>query len=82
MAVRAKFTVDQITYRKWSTGKQIVAIEMHPVVNDSAENKAFFGTTPTGNINIQILNPDAYTQFELDKSYYVDFTPADEATNG
>jgi hypothetical protein len=31
--------------------------------------------TPSGDLNIQITNPEAMGQFEVGKDYYIDFTP-------
>jgi hypothetical protein len=42
----------------------------------SDENVRFTKATPGGSIQLLIDNDDARTQFELGKSYYVDFTPA------
>jgi len=45
-------------------------------VPDSEENKQFFASTPSGQITLSILRPEAVTWFEKGKKYYVDFTSA------
>jgi len=40
------------------------------------ENARFTKATPWGEITLGIDNPDALSQFEKGKEYYVDFTPA------
>lgn len=51
-------------------------INLMPVYSGSEENKSFFASTPGGQIQLNILNPDAAAVFEQGKEYYVDFTPA------
>lgn len=40
------------------------------------EDQRFQKATPSGCIKMQVDNPAALEQFEVGKSYYVDFTPA------
>ena len=40
------------------------------------ENASFTKATPWGDIRMGIDNPVAMAQFEVNKEYYVDFTPA------
>lgn len=40
------------------------------------ENARFTKATPWGDIRMGIDNPAALEQFEVNKEYYVDFTPA------
>lgn len=77
--VRAKFTVQSITRTKhWDRTKgEVQTINLNPVSDGSAENKAFFEATPSGRIELGTINEDAARQFELGKSYFVDFTPAE-----
>lgn len=51
-------------------------INLSPVYSGSDENKSFFASTPGGQIQLHILNPDAAGVFQQGKEYYVDFTPA------
>lgn len=45
-----------------------------PVGDDSPENKQFWEATPSGRIELGVVNPEAVEEFELLKEYYVDFT--------
>lgn len=49
-----------------------------PVYSDQAdsENKAFWDATPSGSLQLGVVNPEAWKKFELGKEYYLDFTPA------
>lgn len=75
--VRAKFRVQSIT--EDNSGK---SIKLLPVTTGSEENKSFFRWTPSGVIDLIILNPAASGQFKVDKQYYVDFTEAERETDG
>lgn len=66
MGVRAKFRCDV----KLDMGR----IVLHAVAGGSKENDEFFQATPNGTIDLSIVNPAAITQFEIGKSYFVDFT--------
>src|SRR5262245_60528566 len=56
----------------------VVTISLQPVVGGSDENKEFFASTPSGNIELRILRPEAVDWFVKGKEYYVDFTPAEK----
>ncbi len=81
--VRAKFTVNRIERsREWNTNKELQTIVMSPVTGHgedgkSEENKEFWAYTPSGEIKLGTVNAEAAAMFELGKSYYVDFTPAE-----
>jgi hypothetical protein len=70
--VRAKFKVDETAKNTWAE-----RVTLTPVVSGSPENEAFFKTTPSGKIEMQIKNPEAMKQFEPGKEFYVDFTPVE-----
>lgn len=83
VSVRAKFQV--ISKQESSWGDQTAAyITMMPVFqsmpgvegNAAEENRIFGQWTPSGKIEMQIMNKDAADQFEQGGYYYVDFTPA------
>lgn len=78
MSVRAKFYCASKTEQAspGSTQKQ-VSITLQPVTNGSDENKQFYQYTPSGKLELNIINPAAASQFEVGKEYYVDFTPAE-----
>jgi hypothetical protein len=44
----------------------------------NAENKLFWQATPSGKLEMQMVNPEAWSQFEMGKCYYLDFTEAPE----
>lgn len=52
-------------------------IVMHPVYsNDGNENSKFWDATPSGELKLGTVNPEAWKMFELDGEYYLDFTKA------
>lgn len=73
MPVRAKFTVMEVT--NYAEGSKII---LRPVVDGSPENEEFYKWTPSGEIELSTINPDAATQFVPGQDYYVDFTPASD----
>ena len=84
MTTRAKFAVSSITRTlgyKYIDGKsieqEVQTIALRPCAATSEENKRFFASTPTGEIQLGIVNLEAARLFELNKEYYVDFTPAE-----
>lgn len=93
MAVRAKFKVTEIkrgqgsrtTGRKNEKGYdeyepcEMRTIVLSPVYSTDPmhENKKFWDATPNGKIELGVVNPGGYEQFELGREYYVDFTEAD-----
>lgn len=90
MTVRAKFKVDKfetsLTTRAkdpklgWRSDNletiEVRTIVMSPVGSNSPENEKFWAATPTGDIRLGTVNPEAWGQFVLGKEVYVDFTPA------
>jgi hypothetical protein len=40
------------------------------------ENTKFWEASPSGEIKLGTINPQAWSMFEIGKEYYVDFTPA------
>jgi len=91
MSVRAKFRVSEITRRtqrintgeKDSTGNlvfkddELQVVKLIPVYpQDSPENAEFYKWTPTGSIELGVLNKKAGDYFSLQSEYYIDFTLA------
>lgn len=77
MSVRAKFKVTELINRvsNYGTGKQDSAtVKLMPVMGD--ENRTWSKWTPGGSIEMTITNPDAFKQFDVGQTYFVDFTPA------
>jgi hypothetical protein len=81
MKVRAKFTVQRIEralgYVSGKGSAEIQSIVLTPVTSGSDEDKRFWAATPSGQITLGCANADAAVAFELGKSYYVDFSPAE-----
>jgi hypothetical protein len=45
------------------------------VYGDTEENKKYFKWTPSGQITLGLLNPEAWLHLQLGQEVYVDFTP-------
>lgn len=73
---RAKFVCTSVSKSKhWDgSGKFLFTARMTPVMNGSEENKKFYASTPSGNIELGQFSEDL---FEPGKSYFVDFTEAE-----
>ncbi len=69
---RCKFTCIEKTGNEWGSH-----IKMIPVYSASEENKKFFEATPSGMIELGVVNPEAAKQFEQGKEYYIDISPAE-----
>lgn len=90
MSVRAKFKVTNIARSMGSKPQidgdgvrryvpaEIQTIKLTPVYdsNPESENGKFYNATPSGEIVLGCINESAFSLFELDKEYYIDFTPA------
>lgn len=73
--VRGKFSLREIVqYAYGGESRELVFRAMYDP--DLPEDQKYAKATPTGEIKIMVDNPAALAQFELGKSYYVDFTPA------
>jgi hypothetical protein len=70
--VRARFRVMRVEHHGWKT-----TIVLWPVCVGSPENDAFFASTPSGLITLDVKNEVAAEQFKEWKEYYVDFTRAE-----
>lgn len=76
-SVTAKFKVNSIN--EYEGGKMITlsaVVGYDGVGNRIDENESWSKYTPSGNIEINITNPEAYNQFTVGKSYYINFTEA------
>jgi hypothetical protein len=87
VVVRAKFKCVKVGEEiGWGVRKDgttgdlpMKTVRMIPVMDGSEENKRFFAATPSGAIDIGVLNPEAADAFLLGKFYYVDFTLVEAA---
>lgn len=80
-SVVAKFTVGSITRAKgwYGANDEVQTIHLSPVTGGtgaSEENKKFWAATPSGKIEIGIVNKDTGSYFELGEEYLVTFTKA------
>ena len=74
--VRAKFKLISESRDCYSAENR--SLKFMPVCDDGTpENQAFYKYTPCGTLELTCNNPQALAQFELGKSYYLDFTPAE-----
>lgn len=77
-AVRAKFTLTEVTKMHWSPNAQRLKFTAE---YDSSipEDQRFQQATPWGSFEMQVDNPAALARLELGKSYYVDITPTGQS---
>jgi hypothetical protein len=59
--------------------KKVYSAKFTVVYGGSTENDKYFDATPSGYIELGTFKQDF---FEVGKSYYLDFTPVEEATQG
>lgn len=76
--VRAKFQCCAITHISYNTGTTIYKFSAMYDPN-LPEDQRYAKYTPAGSVEITVDNPGV--AFDLGKSYYLDFTPADETTD-
>lgn len=69
--VRAKFKVSQITENEAGSSIQLI-----PVSVGSEENKEFYKYTPSGQIELNVVNKETADHFKVGQQYYVDFSLA------
>jgi hypothetical protein len=73
--VRCKFRVSKYE-TSLNNNEELRTVHLSVVYNESPENKEFFKWTPSGTIQIGMLNQKAWEQFPLGREIYVDFTDA------
>lgn len=88
MSVRAKFKVATIEAQQWAVNatpehpagvKEMRTIVLRPVYGNNDpnhENTKFWNASPSGEIRLGTINPEAWEQFALGAEMYIDFTPA------
>lgn len=74
--MRAKFRVIRVERRDVGNNEIGAAVELVPVVGGSPENEDFYRWTPAGVIKLETINGAAAAPFEVNKEFYIDFTPA------
>jgi hypothetical protein len=75
--VRAKFKCVEKGEAGSTTTDKHTKVILQAVTTGSEENKTFWRWTPSGRLEMSVLNTQAGTLFEVGKEYYVDFTPAE-----
>lgn len=63
-----------------STPEEKRTLNFTPVTGNGdpeQENTKFWDATPSGSLQLGCVNPEAWEHFEIGKSYYLDFTPAE-----
>ncbi len=72
---KAKFYVSSLKQVKMGQNSQIgTLIELLPVMSGSKENEEFYQYTPSGKVELGIVNEESAKEFEIGKEYYVEFT--------
>jgi hypothetical protein len=87
--VRAKMKVTKIessmgTRRVIEDGKEkwmpaeLRTVVLNPIYDPdpNSENGKFYASSPSGEIRLGTINPEAWSAFVLNQDYYIDFTPA------
>jgi len=72
MSVRAKFKVDSVTHH----AGDVFDVNASPVTTGSDENKAFWKWTPSGKLQLSVLNKDVVDQLKPGAEFYIDITLA------
>ena len=90
MSVTAKFKVQRIEahtqlMQNRETGTygetEVRTVVLMPVYSEDpeSENRRFWNATPSGEIRLGTVNPEAWQHFALGDEFYVDFTKAEKA---
>lgn len=82
MGVRAKMRCVMVKESCDVVGHQgVVDVKLQAVYGgkDEKANASWAKWTPSGEVTLQITNPEASKQLELGKCYFVDLNPAEEA---
>ena len=79
--VRAKFKCSAVHNAETAKTPEnpegvVKSITLAPVTAGDPENTKFWKSTPSGSIQLNVLNPTAAAAFVVGDLYYVDFTPA------
>lgn len=80
--MRAKFVVGEVSDVRTEHGGTSQKVSMRPVTtssygdNGENEDNTFARYTPSGEIRLQITNPDLNGKINPGEVYYIDFTPA------
>jgi hypothetical protein len=76
--VRAKFQCLEVKHLHQTDPNGVhVEVRLAPVYGNGEDNKSWSKWTPAGELKMTITNPSAAEQFDIGKTYYLDFTPAE-----
>lgn len=82
--MRAKMRVTGVVENKWDDGRKdsetlhFTAVSASEYPEDgSDENNTYAKFSPSASTEIRVANPALWGKFEVNKEYYVDFTPAE-----
>jgi hypothetical protein len=75
---RSKFICIEKGETGYSTQYKNTKVVLLPVTGNSEENKTFFSSTPSGRIELNLVNKEAAKQFEVGVECYVDFINPDD----
>lgn len=76
MSVRAKFRVESKVVNEGGDEAGTGAVTLVAVTSGSKENDDFFRYTPSGRLQMGLVNVAALAQFEIGDEFYIDFTKA------
>jgi hypothetical protein len=76
--VRAKYQVTAVTEFAWSAVEREVTFEARYDAS-IPEDHRYALEIPSGKLTMIINNPEALDQFQVGKTFYLDFTPVEEA---
>lgn len=72
---RAKFRLERITYHHWNPSLKTYFFSAVSA-DEVPENQRYHKYSPSGSLEIAVDNPSV--NFEMGKTYYLDFIEADE----
>jgi hypothetical protein len=76
--VRAKLMLSEVLERHYRPDYSQKTFVFTAQYDDKIEeDRRFMKASPTGRFEITVDNPAAIAQFEVGKSYYIDFSPVD-----
>ena len=76
--IRAKFRCDLVSKTAYYESVELCAVGPNNGEVLNSENASFAKATPNGSLKMTIDNPDAQGFFKPGKSYYLDFTEANQ----
>lgn len=72
MTTRAKFKCTEVVHQVGG-----IRVKMAPVTATNPENTEFFTMTPSGSLEMGIVNQKLIGEFKPGMEFYLDFTPAE-----